>query len=258
MNFDVFSSSVVGYKNLIKSKTSQDYCEYKQIQNGIICSLADGHSSDFFEYSDIGAKLACKSGIYVLENYIKEVNGDINKIKSDLKEGKIQKDIYYKWIELVDKHYKQDIPVVFRTQYHKYATTLVLVLIYDNFRLYFSIGDSYIILKQNQNYTKVLGINNGYLVKSLSSEEAYKDIEYYLEEINDKNKDDYIILFSDGFSNGFNNYKNMISDLDETISKYNKSVFSKLLYSKSYKKHLESISKNKSYDDITIMFIKSL
>jgi len=84
MDFDVFSNSIVGYKNIIKNKTSQDYCEYKKIENGIICSLADGHSSDFFEYSHIGAKLACKASIYVLENYINVVKSNINQIKVQL------------------------------------------------------------------------------------------------------------------------------------------------------------------------------
>ncbi len=90
MEFDVFYRSVVGYKNILKGKESQDYCKYKKIKGGIICSLADGHSSDFFEYSHIGSKLACDAGIYVLENYIKENGYKLDNIKNDLVNSKIQ------------------------------------------------------------------------------------------------------------------------------------------------------------------------
>ena len=50
----------------------------------------------------------------------------------------------------------------------------------------------------------------------------------------------------------------MTNDLEETIRIYDKNVFSKLFITKNYKKHLEKITKEKSYDDISIMFIKSI
>ncbi|SCG97423.1 MULTISPECIES: protein phosphatase 2C domain-containing protein [unclassified Romboutsia] len=258
MEFDVFYRSVVGYKNILKGKESQDYCKYKKIKGGIICSLADGHSSDFFEYSHIGSKLACDAGIYVLENYIKENGYKLDNIKNDLVNSKIQQKIYIKWLELVNNHFKQSRPVVFRTEYSKYATTLVLALICDSFRLYFNIGDSYILIRKNNKYIKVLGMNNNYFVNSLSNNESYRYIEYYIEEINDENKNDYIILFSDGFYDSFNNYKDMINDLNDTILMYNKNVFSKFWLENNYKQHLDNLSKNKGYDDISIMFIKSI
>ena len=258
MEFDVFYKKVVGYKNILKGKPSQDYCEYKKIKNGIICALADGHSTEFFEYSDIGAKLACKAGIFILEEYINKNGYELNKIRDDLDKGLLQKNIYNKWIELVDNHFKNGIPIVFRTQYVKYSTTLVLVLLCDKFRIYFNIGDSTILIKNLDKYKKVLGNNNEYLVKSLGKKEAYKDIEYYIEELSENNKDDYIIIFSDGYSDGFESFKDMTNDLDETIRIYNKNVFSKLFITKNYKKHLEKITKEKSYDDISIMFIKSI
>ena len=36
MKFSVFSRSVVGYKNEIKDKTSQDYLKFENIKNGIM------------------------------------------------------------------------------------------------------------------------------------------------------------------------------------------------------------------------------
>ena len=83
-------------------------------------------------------------------------------------------------------------------------------------------------------------------------------MEYYVEEVNEDNKNDYIIIFSDGYSDGFESFKDMTNDLEETIRVYDKNVFTKLLLNKNYKKHLEKITKEKSYDDISIMFIKSI
>ena len=52
MNYDIFTCSVVGYKNILKEGKSQDYIDYKLYNNGVICTVADGHSTSYFEYSD--------------------------------------------------------------------------------------------------------------------------------------------------------------------------------------------------------------
>jgi len=254
MEFDVFYSSVVGYKNIVKNKTSQDYCTYKIIEDGVIGALADGHSTDFFEYSHIGAKLACIAAIEVLELYINKNDSDL--IYNDLDSKKIQKDIYYKWKELIDDYHKKNNPIVLKLEYVKYSATLSAVLINKNIKLYLNIGDSSILVKRNDNYIKILDNNDGVLVKSLGWEDAYKNIDYYYEKATEYNKDDYIIIFSDGYSNGFDSYEDMILDLDNTIKNYNNNIFSKFNLTNNYKKHLENISKYKSYDDITIIFFK--
>ncbi|MGL5694614.1 MAG: protein phosphatase 2C domain-containing protein, partial [Peptostreptococcaceae bacterium] len=240
MVIEIFASSVTGYKNMIKNKTSQDYCEYKKVNNIVIAALADGHSTQFFEYSDVGSKLGCKVGIDVLENYISNGEFNIEKIAIDLKNEVIQRDINEKWNEMVEKHYKKHKPVVFRTEYAKYSTTLVMAMIGKDHRLYINIGDSTILVKKQEKYMKVLGNNNGYLVNSLGSKDSYKKIEYYIENIDYSNKDDYIIMCSDGYIDGFDNKKEMIKDLNETIYKYEKNVFTRLYLYKNYKKHLNN------------------
>ena len=255
MEFDIFYSSIIGYKNIMKNKNSQDYCAYKKINGGVIGALSDGHSTDFFEYSDIGSKLACIASIEILESYIKKNGYDLEIIKNDLNLKNIQKDIYYKWKELIDDYHKRNRPIVLRTEYVKYSSTLSVVLINKDFRLYLNIGDSSILVRRNDNYIKILE-NNDSIVKSLGWDEAYNYIDYQYEKVDDMKKDDYIIIFSDGYSNGFDNYEDMILDLNKTIKDYNKNIFSKFYVTKNYKKHLEDISKYKSYDDITIMFFK--
>lgn len=256
MGIEVFSSGVTGYKNIIKNKTTQDYCDYKKYNNIIIAALADGHSTEFFEYSHIGSKLGCKAGILTLEEYIYEGDCDIEKVKEDLKNGIIQNQIYEKWNTFVENHYQNNKPLVFRTEHIKYSTTLSIVMICKDDIVYINIGDNTILAKKKDKYMKILGNTNNIVVNSLGSKYSYKKIEYYIENTSDNNSNDYVILCSDGYSDGFNTNKEMIEDLNKTIYKYEKSVFTRLHLYKTYKAHLSKISKNKSKDDITIMFLK--
>ena len=81
MDFYILEKSVTGYKNLIKNKQSQDYLKVEKISNGLICTIADGHSGDYFINSYKGAKFACEAAIEILKlngeiehaDYIKEI-----------------------------------------------------------------------------------------------------------------------------------------------------------------------------------------
>ena len=74
MKFYVFDKSVVGYKNIIKNKSSQDYLKVEKLQDGLICTIGDGHSSDFFTKSGEGAKFACEVTVDTLKKYIMQSN----------------------------------------------------------------------------------------------------------------------------------------------------------------------------------------
>ena len=144
MKFNIFKSSVIGYKNLVKGSESQDYIDYKEDDKYIICSVADGHSTDFFKHSLEGARFACKASIEVLsENF----DMDIKKLKEKLINYEIQKKIESRWRSLVEEHYKKNYPNVFKIEYIKYSTTLLSVLITDSFILYLKLGDGDIVLK---------------------------------------------------------------------------------------------------------------
>ena len=69
MEFNILKYSITGYKNLIKGFRSQDYVDYKKDDKYIICSVADGHSTNFFKHSSEGAKFACKASIDILSDY---------------------------------------------------------------------------------------------------------------------------------------------------------------------------------------------
>ncbi len=248
MRYEVFKGKVTGYKNLSKGIGSQDFIQYILQNDVIICSVADGHSTSFFRYSDRGAKLACKSSIEVLKKYI---NNDINELKLNLNNYNIQKEIYDRWIELVDKDYKSFNPIVFKTEFTKYSTTLLSIMVTNDYILYLKLGDGDIIVKKDGIYNKVIKIKQKGIVNALGQSKAYKNIDYYI----DKNNFDNIIIFTDGYGNSFKNDKTLFLDLENTIQKYKKDVFSRNLLVEGYKKHLNYLSYLTTKDDSSIVYI---
>lgn len=251
MKFNIFEKSVIGYKNLVKGYKSQDYIDYKEDDKYIICSVADGHSTDFFKYSLYGAKFACKASIDVLsENF----DMDMNMLKEKLINYEIQKQIDSRWRLLVEEHYKKNHPNVFKIEYIKYSTTLLSVLITDKFILYLKLGDGEIVLKSKDEYKCVINTRNDLTVDSLGRSDEYKNIMYSLQKIDEKENIN-IVLFTDGYSNAFENKIDLYNSIENTLQKYNKSIFSRFLLFNTYDNYLNSISKNITHDDISIVFI---
>ncbi len=248
MGYEVFVEKVIGDKNLIQGIGAQDFIQYKLQNNSLICSVADGHSTPFFKYSDRGARLACKSSIDVLTSYI---NKDINELKIDLNNYKIQKEIHDRWIELVDNDYKSFKPIVFKTEFIKYSTTLLSIMVTNEYVLYLKLGDGDIIVKKNGIYNKLIKTKQKGFVNALGKNNAYKNMYYYI----DKNNLENIILFTDGYENSFINDNQLFSDLESTIQLYNKDVFSRNTLIKSYKNHLKFLSDSTTKDDSSIAYI---
>lgn len=248
MNYSVFSEKTTGYKNIKKGLKSQDFLAYQVFEDSIICSVADGHSTSYFKYSDKGAKFACEASISILKEYI---NKDLKYIRLNLENETIQKHIYDKWIYMVEEDYRKSRPIVFKTEFIKYSTTLISVLITDQYTLYLKIGDGNIFIKKNGNYINPIKLNNKKVVDSFGRKDMYKNIKYYIDEDYFSN----IILFTDGYENSFKNRHDLIVDIDDTIYKYNKDIFSRNRLYYIYKKHLIKLSNNSTNDDISIIYI---
>lgn len=248
---DIFEASIVGYKNKIKRSKSQDYVDYKIIDNGVICAVADGHSTSYFKYSDIGSKFACKVAIQVLEEIPKNTELLIEKLKN----GEIQKEINDRWNMLVNEHYKKTYPVVFKTEYIKYSTTLIAALISDSFRLYLKIGDGGVVENVKENFRKVLDVPQKQVVDSFGREDAYINMVYDLRVNKKEETPNWIILFTDGYENSYYSDEDIYNSLQITISKYNSNIFSKARLKNNYKNYLNKLSKDMSQDDISIIFV---
>ena len=251
MKFNIFKSSIIGYKNLVKGSESQDYIDYKEDDKYIICSVADGHSTDFFKHSLEGARFACKASIEVLsENF----DMDIKKLKEKLINYEIQKQIDIRWRSLVEEHYKKNYPNVFKIEYIKYATTFLSVMITNKFILGLKLGDGDIVVKNRDEYKCIIDNRSNKVVDSLGRDDEYKHIMYYILK-NDNKEVTNIALFTDGYSNAFVKKIDLFNDIDKTIQKYNENIFSRFNLLKNYTNYLNNISKNITYDDISIVFI---
>lgn len=253
MKFSVFSKGAVGYKNKIKNKPSQDYFKIEEIRDSLICTVADGHSGDFFTYSHKGSKFACEAAIKVIKKYIDK---DINKIESLLEDKQIQIDICNEWRALVDEDMKGYLPVVFKKNYFKYGTTLLLAIITEEYILYLKLGDGDILIKQDNYIKRVLPLYKKYIVDCLAEEKAYDKMIYKIMKYEKGISN--IIIYSDGFENSFNLYSDMVYEINNTLLKYNKNIFSKMKLEKNYSKYLSELSKNVSLDDISIIFVNIL
>lgn len=253
MKFSVFYKSIVGYKNKIKNKSSQDYLKFENIKDGIICCIADGHSGEFFTNSHKGSKFACYAAIEILKKY---ENEDINKMKTLLDNKTIQVEICTRWRELVEEDIKNNLPRVFKYNYFKYGTTLLVSMIKKDYILYLKLGDGEILIKQNNDTKKVLLSYPKNIVDCLAEEKAYDKMIYKIKpyESNISN----VIIYSDGFENSFTSYKNMVSEIDNTLINYNKNIFSKIKVEKSYEKYLNNLSEKGSLDDISIILVNIL
>ena len=51
MEVNIFGEGAVGYKNIVKSSSSQDFFLYKKYKNYAVCTVADGHSMDCLLYT---------------------------------------------------------------------------------------------------------------------------------------------------------------------------------------------------------------
>ncbi|WP_297136331.1 protein phosphatase 2C domain-containing protein [Terrisporobacter sp.] len=254
MIFTVFSKSIVGYKNKIKNKSSQDYVKYETLEEGIICAVADGHSGDFFTHSHKGSEYACEAVIEVLKKYIIY---DLDDLDILLKEKKIQKEICVRWRELVEKDFDRSLPRAYKLNYFRYGTTLLATVVTDKYRLFFKLGDGEILINKNKIFNKVLYSHKKYLVDCMAEEEAHNKFLWKLEENVDIGGY-FIILYSDGYENSFSSYEYMIEDLNDTLTKYNKNIFAKLILEMNYEDYLERLSEKGSRDDISIIFVNVL
>ena len=168
----------------------------------------------------------------------------------------LEKNIQNKWREYVIDHYKTKIPNVYDVDYVLYGTTLIGVLVTNNIKLYLQIGDGDIVEYVNDfnlvDYTKENKVKG--VLNSMYLDDAYKYIDLKIDIVK-KLEVDSIVLFSDGFTNSFTNYKGIDDNLKYTINQYRKNVFTKYNLKKTYKKYLDNLSVNNSKDDISIIFI---
>ncbi len=250
MKYYILNESITGYKNKEKSKKSQDSMAFIINEDYIILSVADGHSTEFFKYSKEGANFACQTVLNVLNINCKNSRC---LLKENLKNEKIQREIYDNWMNLVAQHYRTYDNLAYKTEYLKYSTTLIGLLLTNEFTLCLRVGDGNIVIKDANGYRAVFEHKNECrVIDSLGRFNSYKFINYKFENIR-ADELSLVSIFTDGYENSFRNYEKLEESLEEMMKTYNKNVFTRNKLIQNYKEYLVRLSEKKSKDDITII-----
>lgn len=262
MKYSIFARGVIGYKNKIKNKKSQDYMCFKEKNDYIIASVADGHGIKRCMFSHRGAEFASKACVEVLEEMYEKIKylqyQDIEKlINSNDYKHNICKKIHDKWKNYARNHFIQKVPNVYNMDYILYGTTMIGVLITKKFNLYIQIGDGNILEYEDDEFhvvkykkkSKIRGVIN-----SMYMEDATDYIQVEFKRNNETIKTS-VILFSDGYTDSFMNYDTLFNSTKNTINNYNKNIFTRYKILKEYDKYLDYLTINKSKDDISVIYI---
>lgn len=221
MKRSVFGKSVRGSSHEINGKPCQDACRFINKSNEFsIIAVADGHGSDSCTYSDEGAKIAVRVFCNVLrkicsnQNFTPEM---LYQLFSQEGNGKIAKRIVQEWKEEVSKEHRKKEREMTRRADGKwdknkalklYGTTLLGMVIFDEFYFAFQIGDGDIACVSDSGFSRVIQEDKilGTETYSLCDSNVLKCVKTNLQRVDFSIKTPMMfMLTSDGFVNSYVN-----------------------------------------------------
>lgn len=217
----LLAASVQGASHIRTGTECQDSYKKVACENGtVIMAVADGHGSKSCPYSKTGAQIAVNSFCSVMEAYIKNYADNPDMLMTYLnREGdtKVAQEIDVEWKRRVNKAHTDNKRAVTRDAagikikeeiYKLYGTTLLGLVLTDNFLFALQIGDGdivYISKKCNESVVqgdKILGVETHSLSKLGAWEKAItvvRRIEF------DNDLPALFLMATDGFSNSYKN-----------------------------------------------------
>lgn len=245
---NIFSISLTGYKNKLRKRKTQDFLFFKNFDNYTLAVVCDGHSLDRFKYSDVGARLACESVVKILNSYEK-----IELLIEELRVRIFQDKIKNTWRNFVyDDFYKRNY-LAYKLDYTYYGTTISFVAVLDEYIVFFNLGDSRIFISLDKDYKPVFKDNNYIFVNSLAHTNCQLNMQFKV--IKNNLKDIKIALFSDGYFNMFDNVDDLKRQIEYVFLNISTDVFKIYNFKVKYEKYLNDLNKNKSFDDISLIFL---
>lgn len=215
----VFGACVRGYSHVCKGTECQDSMKHLERKDGtVIMAVADGHGSRSCPYSAEGSRIATETFCDIMEQHLDAYAGEQEQFKQLLRrEGSLRlaQTIELEWkrrVMAVHKEMDREIPMTDEDEpelskvYRLYGSTLLGVLITDNYVFAFQIGDGDILYADNEGIApvvqpeKLLGVES----HSLCSAEAWKKAVSALWQRNWSEQVPLMFLLStDGFANSF-------------------------------------------------------
>ncbi len=263
----VFGSSVQGASHIRSETECQD--SYKKVlrnDGSVILAVADGHGSKNCPFSKTGSSIAVNVFCKIMSDYADNYSGDFASLITYLnREGdtKVARAIDDEWKRRVYKNHKdnkREMPLdqtgeaALQKVYAQYGTTLLGLMLTEEFLFAFQIGDGDIIFVSDKGCEpviqgdKILGVET----HSLSKEDAWKKVittvrrfEYHL----------YLpcmfLMSSDGFSNSYKNDEEFAKTCVEYYGMINQ--FGPKAVGENLKKWLSETSEMGCGDDITVL-----
>ena len=148
-----------------------------------VFSVADGHGSEEFEYSDVGSANACQAIEMAFELMLMETAGDLDTIKKRFLDT-FAEQVQRLWEVLCGYHYKFVLPLANDSfgkasekdkeakqrfgskELSKYGSTLSSVLLYGDHIFIYRIGDSDVVLLEDQNSASHVFVSDENMISS--------------------------------------------------------------------------------------------
>lgn len=271
MNRVVFGASVQGASHIRSGMECQDSCKRLYCSDGsIIMAVADGHGSKNCPYSKTGSSIAVKVFCKAMSKYIKRFSDSPEQLLTYLNregETKVAREIDIEWKRLVEKEHKnkqREIPQIDSGEkcgeldmpkvYEQYGTTLLGLVLANNFLFAFQLGDGDIIYASMNhvepviNGDKILGVET----HSLSKKDAWKKAITVVRRMDlEDDVPSMFLMSSDGFSNSYKNeneFKKTCTEYLDMINQYGVKTVKENL-----KSWLSETSAMGCGDDITVL-----
>ena len=247
--------SIRGASHIRAGKICQDYHKIIRTPNYAIIAVADGHGSSSSPYSDEGAKIAADIFCDLMESYCdgnfgENLRGFINQDA----ELKIPQKIFTEWKRrILKRHEKFSREILDDKKIFKlYGTTLLGMLITENFIFAFQVGDGDIIFVDSEtvepvtNTEKFLGVETHSLSSNdaLSSAVAVKNIH--------AEKSFLYILSTDGMSNSYSSDEEFYTACRDYYEIFSNGGSDSI--NKNLSDWLNEVTTKGSGDDVTAVF----
>lgn len=267
MKRSVFGTSVQGASHIRSDIECQDSFKKLICDDGtIIMAVADGHGSKKCPFSRTGASIAVNVFCKIMSEYIVNFASTPGTLLTYLnREGdtKVAQAIDAEWKRRVYKNHrdnKREVPLdengekVLQQVYSQYGTTLLGLMLTEEFIFAFQIGDGDIIFTSEDGFEpviqgdKILGVET----HSLSKMEAWKKAITAVRRIDFHDKLPYMFLMSsDGFANSYKNEDEFIKTCIEYFDMVKQ--YGAKAVGESLKSWLSETSAMGCGDDITVL-----
>lgn len=263
----IFGTSVQGASHIRSEIECQDSCKTIICDDGtIIMAVADGHGSKNCPYSKTGASIAVNVFCKIMSEYVTHFAGTSGTLLTYLnREGdtKVAQAIDAEWkrrVYINHRDNKREVSLdengkkIMSQVYSQYGTTLLGLMLTDEFIFAFQIGDGDIVFISDDGFEpvikgdKILGVET----HSLSKTDAWKKAITVVRRVDICKKLPFMFLMStDGFANSYKNDNEFIKTCNayfDTVRQHGIKAVKENL-----KSWLSETSAMGSGDDITVM-----